>query len=57
MNEMKVSCVMWLKVYLGLLRFRFSDSVMDKIAFNNPYRSVAANIPWRRDHIERESLA
>jgi hypothetical protein len=42
---------------LGSLRFRFSDSVVDKIAFNNPYRSVAANIPWRRDHIERESLA
>ena len=24
------------------LRFGFSDSVMDKIAFNNPYRFVAA---------------
>jgi hypothetical protein len=39
------------------LRFGFGDSVMDKIAFDNPYRFVAANIPWRRDHIERESLA
>jgi hypothetical protein len=30
---------------------------MDKIAFKNPYRFVAADIPWRRDHIERERLA
>jgi hypothetical protein len=30
---------------------------MDKIAFNNPYRFVAANIPWRRDLVEKERLA
>jgi len=27
------------------LRFVFTDSVMDKISFNNPYRFVAASIP------------
>jgi hypothetical protein len=39
------------------LRFGFGDSIMDKIAFNDPYRFVAANIPRCGDHIEKESLA
>jgi len=30
-------------------RFGFSDSVMEKIAFNDPYRFVAAIIPWHGD--------
>jgi len=39
------------------LRFGFSDSVMDKIAFNDPYRFVAAIIPWRRDLVEKKRPA
>jgi len=39
------------------LRFGFSDSVMEKIAFNNPYRFVAAIIPWRRDLVGKERPA
>jgi hypothetical protein len=56
-NEMKISCVIWLSVYLGLLRFSFSDSVMAKIAFNDPYRFVAAIIPWHRDLVGKERPA
>jgi hypothetical protein len=39
------------------LCFGFTDWVIGKISFNNPYRFVAANIPSRRDLIEKERLA
>jgi hypothetical protein len=34
---------------IGLSGFGFTDLVMDKIAFNDPYRFLAANIPSRSD--------
>ena len=39
------------------LRFGFGDSVMEKIAFNDPYRFVVAIIPWHKDLVEKERLA
>jgi len=38
------------------LCFGFTDSVVDKMSFNDPYRFVVANIPSRRDLIEKERL-
>ena len=37
-------------------RFGFSDSVMDKIAFNNPYRFAGGDIPWRSDLVGKQRL-
>jgi len=42
---------------VGLSSLGLSDSTMDKIAFDNPYRLPPQNIPWRRDHIGRERPA
>ena len=38
-------------------RFGFSDSVIDKIAFNDPYRFVAAIIPRHGDLVEKDRPA
>ena len=38
-------------------RFGFSDSVMEKIAFNDPYRFVDAIIPWHGDLVGKERPA
>jgi hypothetical protein len=62
MNEMKISCVIWLNVYLTTIcpvirRVDISDSDIDKMSFNNRYRFVVANIPSRGDLIEKERLA
>jgi hypothetical protein len=51
-NEDFMCVIMWV-----FLRFGFSDSVMEKIAFNDPYRFVAAIIPGHRDLVEKERLA
>jgi len=39
------------------LRFGFTDSVMEKIAFNDLYRFVGAIIPWHRDLVGKKRLA
>jgi len=38
-------------------RFGFSDSVMDKIAFNNPYRFCGGDIPGLLSDIRRTAAA
>jgi hypothetical protein len=48
-NEDFMCVIMWV-----FLRFGFSDSVMGKIAFNNSYRFVAANIPWHRALVRKK---